>query len=115
MEGVLAAMTGVRLYILPDTSPWTLDLFVHNTWLTCCQAAQVQCVCCLGIRFAVIVVVWFYLSLFNVYVVLLEVFFVCVVWGIVGSEIRVMGLCKCGVATVDFCLLFFEVHVFFFP
>ncbi|ROT80144.1 hypothetical protein C7M84_001143 [Penaeus vannamei] len=40
MEGVLAAMTGVRLYILPDTSPWTLDLFVHNTWLTCCQAAQ---------------------------------------------------------------------------
>lgn len=41
MEGVLAAMSSVRLYVLPDTSPWTLDLFVHNTWLTCCQAAQV--------------------------------------------------------------------------
>lgn len=41
MEGVLGAMTGVRLYALPDVNPWTLDTFVHNNWLTCCQAAQV--------------------------------------------------------------------------
>ncbi|XP_050711756.1 dynein axonemal heavy chain 5-like isoform X2 [Eriocheir sinensis] len=40
MEGVLAAMSSVKLYVLPDTAPWMLDLFVHNTWLTCCQAAQ---------------------------------------------------------------------------
>lgn len=41
MEGVLAAMSAVKLYVLPDTAPWTLELFVHNTWLTCCHAAQV--------------------------------------------------------------------------
>lgn len=41
MEGVLGAMTGVRLYALPDVNPWTLDTFVHNNWLTCCQASQV--------------------------------------------------------------------------
>ncbi|XP_063608047.1 dynein axonemal heavy chain 5-like, partial [Penaeus indicus] len=40
MEGVLGAMTGVRLYALPDVNPWTLDTFVHNNWLTCCQASQ---------------------------------------------------------------------------
>ncbi|KAK3864739.1 hypothetical protein Pcinc_029599 [Petrolisthes cinctipes] len=40
MEGVLSAMSTVKLYVLPDTAPWTLDLFVHNTWITCCQAAQ---------------------------------------------------------------------------
>ncbi|XP_068218270.1 dynein axonemal heavy chain 5-like [Palaemon carinicauda] len=40
MEGVLAAMIGVRLYVLPESSPWTLELFIHNTLQACCQAAQ---------------------------------------------------------------------------
>ncbi|XP_068204591.1 dynein axonemal heavy chain 5-like [Palaemon carinicauda] len=40
MEGVLKSMVGVKLFVLPDVAPWTLELFIHKTWTTCCQAAQ---------------------------------------------------------------------------
>ena len=42
MEGVLGAMAGVKLYELPKSSAWTLDMFVHTTYVTCCQAAHVS-------------------------------------------------------------------------
>ncbi|XP_076055178.1 dynein axonemal heavy chain 5-like [Oratosquilla oratoria] len=40
MEEVLEVMANIKLHQLPDKNPWGLETFVHNTWVTCCNAAQ---------------------------------------------------------------------------
>ncbi|CAL4095931.1 unnamed protein product, partial [Meganyctiphanes norvegica] len=40
MEGILEALSKVKLYTFPTKYPWTIETFICNTWEVCCTGAQ---------------------------------------------------------------------------